>query len=377
MNALGLRRQRDVVGPQRGEQRLRGHCCSVIGKLISGLGLLGVREPGLGHGLVDALARRRVAEVALLLVLAERAVGEDRQLELGLAADTEVAEALVRGVDDRLHRVVDGFRRQRLDRARILDLLDRDRRAGLAVALGGTRGRVRRDDAAIARGEHAEREHVERDAVLAAVGPPRLRGQLHDQLDAHVRHGLAPHLRGRLVGEGARVVVERARDELLALEVRRAGANDVPCLAVDLDARAANARRQRDRDRLLLRVPRPDIERVAIGVDEHRRARELGRACIADVTALPLLRVVAGVAGRGQRPHEIFDAMDLLRVRRLGLERVVGVQARCAHEHHQDRERRPHRESFWVRYDLSRSSASTGSATTIGTVFFISSSSST
>ena len=71
--------------------------------------------------------------------------------------------------------------------------------------------------------------------------------------------------------------------------------------------------RDRERDRLLRRVPRADVERLRVGVDEQRLPDERGLTRIARVAALPLLRVVAGLARRGERPYEVLDPRLALR----------------------------------------------------------------
>src|SRR5690606_17915991 len=110
------------------------------------------------------------------------------------------------------------------------------------------------------------------------------------------------------------------------LEARRRrallGTGDVPGLAVDLDALARDAPDDRDRRRLLLRAPRTDRERIVIGVDDQRRVRELGGTQVAQPATLALVRVRSGVALRGQRPHEVLEALDALRTAGARLERV-------------------------------------------------------
>src|SRR5207248_4907047 len=127
-------------------------------------------------------------------------------------------------------------------------------------------------DLPVARREHAVPDDVERDAFAALRLPFRLVRDLEQKLHADLLDLLLPRLRGGLVGERPRVVVERGRAKLAALEVRRrAGADDVPGLAVDLDAAAPDARGQRDLHALALRVPRARGPRVEVAVDEQGR----------------------------------------------------------------------------------------------------------
>src|SRR5262249_31214407 len=142
-------------------------------------------------------------------------------------------------------------------------------------------------------------------------------------------------------------------------------ADDEPRVAINIDARAANARRERQRNRFLLRRKPADVERVGIGVDHDRRAGKLRRPRIADVTALALLDIIAAIARRRQRPHQVVDALQVLRAGSLRLECVVGVDRRRGKNNGE--EQLPFHDSFWVRYAWSRSSASVGSLTTIGT----------
>ena len=132
------------------------------------------------------VAGRRVREVALLLVLARSPPSAATViLSFALPATRVLLVALPRGVDDGLHRVVDHRRGQLLDAAgRLRPRRPRRARRPAAHAFlsasTGLDGGDRHDDRAVARREHAIRDDVERDAVLAAVAPPRLRGELDD-----------------------------------------------------------------------------------------------------------------------------------------------------------------------------------------------------
>ena len=66
---------------------------------------------------------------------------------------------------------------------------------------------------------------------------------------------------------------------------------------------------ERQRDRLLLRAPRADVERRRVGIDEQRRAGELACARVAQRagTGAAACRRPASHGG-GERPHDVVDA---------------------------------------------------------------------
>ena len=121
----------------------------------------------------------------------------------------------------------------------------------------------------------------------------------------------------------------------------------------------------------------PTSNASASASTSQRAGRELLRARVADAAALALLDVVARVARRGQRPHEALDAVQRAARSAPWPRTCRRRDAACARASDRDATQPALHFSLCVRYALSRSSASTGSLMTIGTVFLSSSSSST